>query len=72
MVAYEFYCLDEAKEEHLIGILPERRRDPGRITRDSIQNWGRMLIGDDLGFNGIFFTPVTIDADTGEITRHDH
>jgi hypothetical protein len=28
MVSHEFYCRDEGGEEHLIGILPERRAKP--------------------------------------------
>jgi hypothetical protein len=65
MVAYEFFGLDEAREEHLIGILPERRRDPKRITKKSILNLGRMVMGDHTGFNKLFFTQVTVDEDTG-------
>jgi hypothetical protein len=38
MVAYEFYCRDEAGEEHLIGILPERRGKLERMTEDSVLN----------------------------------
>ena len=33
MVAYEFYVHDEMEELDLIGILPERRKDPLRITQ---------------------------------------
>ncbi len=67
MVAYEFFGLDEAREEHLIGILPERRRDSKRITQESILNWGRIVMGDDTGFNKLFFTKVTVDEGTGRI-----
>jgi hypothetical protein len=42
MVAYEFYVRNE-KGDKLIGILPERRKDPKRITPESIMNWGRIL-----------------------------
>ena len=45
MVAYEFYSRDERGKEHLIGILPERRAKPERITNDSILNWGWNIIG---------------------------
>jgi hypothetical protein len=72
MVAYEIYWVGESREEHLIGILPERRRDPKRITQESIQKWGRMLIGDPTGFNILFFATVTIDEDTGNISRNGH
>jgi hypothetical protein len=43
MVAYEFYWRDEKGKEHLIGILPERRKNPERITEESIFNWGGRL-----------------------------
>jgi hypothetical protein len=46
MIAYEFYIRGEEKE-HLIGILPERRKDKERITEESILNWGRLLLGND-------------------------
>jgi hypothetical protein len=36
MDAYEFYWRDSQGEDHLIGILPERRKDPKRITKRSI------------------------------------
>jgi len=46
MVAYEFYLHDERGKEHLIGILPERRGKPERITNNGIVNWGWNIIGD--------------------------
>jgi hypothetical protein len=55
MVAYEFYVLDEMEEFHSIGILPERRKDPLRITPESIIKWGKMVAGDDADLNSIFF-----------------
>lgn len=54
MVAYEFYWRDESGKTHLIGILPERRKDPARITEKSILNWVIMVIGGEV--NNIFFT----------------
>jgi hypothetical protein len=59
MVAYEFYWRDEIGDIHLIGILPERRKDPGRVTDQSIMNWVKKVIGN--GVSNIFFTQVTID-----------
>jgi hypothetical protein len=47
MVAYEFYW-----------ILPERRRNSGRITRDSILNWGWKVIGDNSDAKDIYFDQV--------------
>jgi hypothetical protein len=61
MVAYEFYWRDEIGDAHLVGILPERRRDPNRITEESIMNWVKKIIGDGIKINDIFFSKVTIN-----------
>ena len=45
LVAYEFYIPDSDKGPQLIGILPERRRDPRRISEESIMKWGERVIG---------------------------
>ena len=62
MVAYEFY-LRNGERDTLIGILPERRKDPKRITPESIMNWGRIL-GDSAGIdaNSIYFIQVEIQG----------
>jgi len=49
MEAYEFYWRDIYGKDHLIGILPERRKDPKRITNKSIMNWGRKIVGNKPG-----------------------
>ena len=58
MVAYEFYWRDEIEQTHFIGILPERRKSPERITEESVLNWGRKVIGDNSGVNDIYFVQV--------------
>ncbi len=58
MVAYEFYLRDETGKEHLIGILPERRRKPQRITKESVLNWGWKAIGDSSDVDNIYFVQV--------------
>jgi hypothetical protein len=55
MVAYEFYMRDARGKEHLIGILPERRGKPERITNDSILHWGWNIIGDHSDVKNIHF-----------------
>lgn len=62
MVAYEFYWLNGKGKEHLIGILPERRRNPQRITRESILNWVKMVLRDSSGVNvnSIYFIQVDV------------
>ena len=58
MLAYEFYCRDEIEKEHFIGILSERRKNPERITEQSILNWGWKVIGDNSHVNDIYFVQV--------------
>jgi hypothetical protein len=62
MVAYEFYWRDETERIHFIGILPERRKKPERITQESILNWGMKVIGDNSGVNNIYFVQVNFDS----------
>ena len=58
MVAYEFYWRDETGKVHLLGILPERRKNPERVTKESALNWGRKVIGDQSGVKDIYFVQV--------------
>lgn len=60
MVAYEFY-LRNGSDDKLIGVLPERRKDPKRITPESIMNWGRIL-GKSAGIDAksIYFIQVEV------------
>ncbi len=58
MIAYEFYWRNKEEKEHLIGILPERRKNPKRITERSILKWGRKLIGDGPNVKDIYFVKV--------------
>jgi len=60
MIAYEFYWRDEIGKEHLVGILPERRKNISRITTKSILNWVWMVIGDNLDSNSIYFVQVDL------------
>jgi hypothetical protein len=67
MIAYELYLRDEANVFQLIGILPERRKNPERITPESIINWGKEILGDDVNLNNILYITKTVDEKTGEI-----
>ncbi len=60
MVVYELYWRDEEGGSHFIGILPERRKDPGRMTQESIINWGKMAIGGEGDPNSIYFVQIEI------------
>ena len=62
MVGYEFYWHDPIKGYQLIGVLPERRRNPNRITKESVLNWGKKYFGNHLNLNDIFFIEVEIDG----------
>ena len=65
MMAYKFYVRNEKKEFELVGVLPERRRNPVRITEESITNWGRINLGHNVKAEDIFFTVIFL-SDQGE------
>ena len=67
MLSYEFYYRDDTDRSQLIGILPERRKDPQRITSDSVMNWVGKVLGDKWDISKIIFVKVMIDNKTGEI-----
>ena len=69
MVAYELYCLDPTGGYQIIGVLPERRKKPERITQESIQNWEEKIFGKNLNTEDIFSIQVTIDEKTIRIFR---
>jgi hypothetical protein len=69
MTAYEFYWRDEENRAHLIGILAERRKNPERVSRESVMNWVKKVLGDEVGINNVFFVQVTIDQKTGQISE---
>jgi hypothetical protein len=67
MLAYELYTFNKKKGYEFIGVLPERRKNSIRITRDSVMNWGRTLLGDNVDGKNIFFKRVAIDSLSGRI-----
>ncbi len=62
MVAYEIYLNNMNGKEHLVGILPERRKDPARITKRSVLKWGKLVLGggSDIKPNRLYFTKVEL------------
>ena len=66
MVGYELYWHDPIKGYQLIGVLPERRKNPKRITKESVLNWGEKYFGNNLNLNDVFFIEVVIN---GELIR---
>jgi hypothetical protein len=61
MIAYEIYSFDKIEGYELMGILPERRRNPKRRTAESVMQWGRMLLSDNRNSENIFIKQITID-----------
>jgi hypothetical protein len=58
IVAYEFYRRDSRKKYQLIGVLPEMRKNPERITKESVLNWGQKYFGNHLNLDDMFFIEV--------------
>jgi hypothetical protein len=58
MVVYEFYRRVPGEEDRLIGVLPERRNDKERITHQSIMNWGRLLVAEQIFSDKVYFVRV--------------
>jgi len=67
MIVYEFYYLDPIEGFQILGVLPERRKNPARITQKSIMNWGKNFFGNKLDINEILFIEITIDESKGGI-----
>ena len=62
MVAYELYLRNWKGEEHLVGILPERRKNPARITKKSVLRWGKLVLGNgpNANVNSLHFERVEL------------
>ncbi len=58
MVVYEFYRRDPTGEDKLFGVLPERRKDKERITHQSIMNWARILVPEQIFEDKVYFVRV--------------
>ncbi len=67
LIAYEFYVKGKNNSSHLIGILPERRKDPRRISYESVMNWGKMFLGDERELKNFYCVRVEIERNTGTI-----
>jgi hypothetical protein len=62
VIAYEIYSFDANEEDkvYFLGILPERRNDPLRITRESILNLAKMVIRNVPMGNSLYFNQVEV------------
>lgn len=58
MVVYEFYRRIPGGEDKLIGVLPERRKVKERITHQSIMNWARLLVPEQIFSDKVYFVRV--------------
>jgi len=63
MVGYELYCWCDPKGYELIGVLPERRNDPQRVTKESVLNWGEKYFGTQLNLADMYFIEVEINKE---------
>ena len=61
MIAYELYCFDKTAEPHFVGILEEKRENLLRITKESVLNLGRKVIGDNADVTNIYFIQVEVE-----------
>jgi len=61
MIVYKFYLRDAIKGDIFLGVLPERRKNPQRITDESIINWGRKYFGKNGKDEDIFFIKTALE-----------
>ena len=61
MLAYEFYFRNKVKGDELIGILPERRKKPERVTHESIMKWAKIVFSETLDVTNIYFVPINLE-----------
>ena len=60
MKAYKFYWIDQRGVSNLIGILPERRVSPHRMTKEFILNWAKQILGEDSDVKDVYFVEVDL------------
>jgi len=60
MCAYEFYWFDKTEKANFIGILQEKRENLLRITRESVLNLRRKIIGSNEDVANIYFIQVEV------------
>lgn len=46
-------------KSELMGVLPERRRDPNRIDIESVVKWSEAVFGENIDVNGFFLLHET-------------
>ena len=63
MIGYELYCWRDSKGYELIGVLPERRKNPQRLTKESVLNWGQKYFAIELNLDDMYFVEVEINEE---------
>jgi hypothetical protein len=63
MVGYELYRWRDSKGSDLIGVLPERRNNPQRVTKESVLNWGQKYFGIYLNLGDMYLIEVEINGE---------
>jgi hypothetical protein len=65
MIVYKFYLRDPIKGDIFLGALPERRKNPRRVseesTEESVINWGRTYFGKNAKDDDIFFIKTVLE-----------
>ena len=61
MCAYEFYRFDKTEKAHFIAILREKRENLLRITKESVLNLARKVVGDNADVTNIYFIQVEVE-----------
>jgi hypothetical protein len=67
MVVYTIYYFEEEEKIRFIGFLPEKRKNPERITQKSIYNYVRTILGHEANEDKIYYFQLTLDEKIGEI-----
>ena len=61
MLVYKLYAFNKTKGCEPIGVLPERRNNPQRVTKESILNWGQKYFGIHLNLGDMYLIEVKIN-----------
>ena len=65
MIVYKFYLRDAIKGDIFLGSLPERRKNPQRVseesTEESVIHWGRTYFGKNAKDEDIYFIKTVLE-----------
>jgi hypothetical protein len=69
MVAYAFYLFEGIEKIHFVVLLPEKRKNPKRITQESIFDYMRTILGKERDVDTLFFIEIELDEKIDRILR---